>query len=78
MQGDRLLILSDGVTECPSPRGELGEVGLRRMLGPLVSLDDSALFDALVWSLADYAGTSDFPDDVSGAMFHYGPIDQRG
>lgn len=76
--GDRLLILSDGVTECPSPRGELGEVGLRRILPALARLDDSALLDALVWSLADYAGTTEFPDDVSGAMFRYGPVEDAG
>jgi sigma-B regulation protein RsbU (phosphoserine phosphatase) len=36
--GDRLFIVSDGVTECPDPSGALlDQEGFERMLGPLVN-----------------------------------------
>ena len=68
--GDRLFLVSDGVTECPSPDGrEFGSEGLAAFLAGHAGLDDDALLDALVWALAAHAGTEDFPDDVSGAIF---------
>lgn len=70
--GDRLLLLSDGVTECPNPKGELlGDVGLAEIVGRLHSVKGTALLDALIWDLASYAGTEEFPDDVSGVLFEY-------
>lgn len=70
--GDRLFLLSDGLTECPSPEGEeLGEEGLERMLFKNRHLDSGALLDALIWDLAAYMGSEDFPDDVSGLLFDY-------
>jgi sigma-B regulation protein RsbU (phosphoserine phosphatase) len=69
--GDRLLLVSDGVTECPSPRGDLGEEGLARLLQENSALSDPALFEALVWNLVAHFGSEDFPDDVSGVMFRY-------
>lgn len=69
--GDRLLLVSDGVTECPSPGGDLGEEGLARLLVANRDLSDPALFEALVWNLMDHFGSGDFPDDVSGVMFRY-------
>ena len=70
--GDRLLILSDGVTECPDAAGDmLGEVGLAEMLGDLRRFSGPALLSALVWKLSEFAGSRDFPDDVSGILFEY-------
>lgn len=69
--GDRLLLISDGVTECPSVAGDLGETGLADFLTAHHLLDDAALFKALVWALARHHGSEDFPDDVSGVMFRY-------
>ncbi|MFG6589825.1 PP2C family protein-serine/threonine phosphatase [Sulfitobacter sp. 1A12157] len=70
--GDRLLILSDGVTECPDPGGEmLGEEGLARMLGELRRFSGPALLSALVWKLSEFAGSRGFPDDVSGILLEY-------
>ncbi len=71
--GDRLLILSDGVTECPDPAGNmLGEDGLRRIMTRLQQVRGSGLLEAIVWELSDFAGHQDFPDDVSGILFEYG------
>lgn len=68
--GDRLFLVSDGVTECPSPAGEeLGEEGLARILRVNKDMTNPALLEALVWDLAAYYGGEDFPDDVSGALF---------
>jgi sigma-B regulation protein RsbU (phosphoserine phosphatase) len=70
--GDRLLILSDGVTECPDAAGDmLGETGLAEMLGDLRRFSGPALLSALVWKLSEFAGSRDFPDDVSGILFEY-------
>lgn len=68
--GDRLFLVSDGVTECPSPEGqELGEEGLAHILQTNQKMKNSALLEALIWDLAAYFGGEDFPDDVSGALY---------
>lgn len=68
--GDRLFLVSDGVTECPSPDGEeLGEDGLSKILHANLAMGSSALLEALVWDLSTHFGGEDFPDDVSGALF---------
>jgi sigma-B regulation protein RsbU (phosphoserine phosphatase) len=68
--GDRLFLVSDGVTECPSPTGEeLGEEGLTQILQANRDMANPALLEALIWDLAAYCGGEDFPDDVSGALF---------
>ena len=70
--GDRLLILSDGVTECPDALGEmLGEEGLARMLDRVRRFSGPALLSALILQLSQFAGSQDFPDDVSGILFEY-------
>ncbi|GAB4268496.1 MAG: SpoIIE family protein phosphatase [Pararhodobacter sp.] len=72
--GDRLLMISDGVTECPDPKGvELGQEGLEAMLARLCDLRGNAFLEALMWELARWHGTDEFPDDVSCAMFEYCP-----
>ncbi len=70
--GDRLFLVSDGVTECPDPSGnELGDDGMARMLSANSGLKSPDLLEALVWDLSGYHGGSDFPDDVSGIVFDY-------
>lgn len=70
--GDRLFLVSDGVTECPlTGGGELGEDGLETVLAELRGLPVTALLEGLVWKLADRMGSEDFPDDVSGVLFEY-------
>ena len=70
--GDRLFLVSDGVTECPNPDGEeLGTEGLRALLYQNAVLPSADLLEALVWDLNTFAQGNDFPDDVSGILFDY-------
>ncbi|MCU0903206.1 MAG: SpoIIE family protein phosphatase [Tabrizicola sp.] len=67
--GDRLILFSDGFTECPLPSGaEFGEDGLAESLRKSAHLSGADLLEALVWDLADQAGSDSFPDDVSGVV----------
>ncbi len=70
--GDRLLIYSDGFTECPDEVGEeLEEEGLSAILSENAGLDASGLLEALVWDLDRFSGGADFPDDLSCAIATY-------
>jgi sigma-B regulation protein RsbU (phosphoserine phosphatase) len=70
--GDRLFLLSDGLTECPSRTGEeLGEDGLEAMIRKNRDMNSTQLLDALIWDLAAHMGSEEFPDDVSGLLFDY-------
>jgi sigma-B regulation protein RsbU (phosphoserine phosphatase) len=67
--GDRLVLVSDGITECPRQTGDdFGEVGLVDSLSRSAKLGGSDLLEALVWDLGQAAGTMSFPDDVSGIV----------
>lgn len=75
-RGDRILILSDGVTECPSPQGEmLGEEGLEGFMQDLADMRGPAFLEALICRLTDFNGSEDFPDDVSAILFEYQGLD---
>jgi sigma-B regulation protein RsbU (phosphoserine phosphatase) len=70
--GDRLLLLSDGVTECPAQDGKmLEEHGLEEMLTDLADVHGPPFFEALMWRLVEFAEGQVFPDDVSGILFEY-------
>ena len=65
--------MSDGITECPNPDGvELGQDGLALILTRLAPLRGQTLLDAMMWELARWHGTEEFPDDISCALFEYG------
>lgn len=71
-KGDRILILSDGVTECPNPEGDMFEEdGLEKLMQELSHVKGPAFFDSLIWNLTSFAGSDDFPDDVSGILFEF-------
>ncbi len=70
--GERLILLSDGITECPDPGGEeLGHEGLTRILTHLADLRGEDLLEGLLDHLSRWSGTEDFPDDISIAVFEF-------
>ena len=70
--GDRLVLVSDGFTECPGAQGDdLGADGITTLLARNTELGSPALLEAMVWDLAGFAGTEDFPDDISALVFDY-------
>ncbi len=70
--GDRLILASDGMSECPDPAGnELGSDGLLALLALNAGLSSADLLQALVWDLSGHAGGNEFPDDVSALIFDY-------
>ncbi len=70
--GDRLVLISDGVTECPGKDGvDFGDAGLARSLNRSASLEGPEILQALVWDLVDHFGGDSLPDDVSGVLLHY-------
>jgi len=71
-RGDRLLLLSDGITECPGPEGEeFGDGALASFIGRSSEMAGPELLDALSWELDRYSGLSDLPDDVSCILLDY-------
>lgn len=67
--GDRLLIYSDGFTECPDPAGaQLDEDGLVSLLEGLGEAKGPELLASLVTSLENFADGCDFPDDLSAVL----------
>ncbi len=70
--GDRLMIFSDGITECPDPDGGLlNEEGLENILRGLSGAKSTALLESVIWKLSEFAGDGDFPDDVSAVLLEY-------
>lgn len=64
--GDRLILASDGVTECRDRLGDLlGEGGFHKMLDQLVQVRGIAFLEALVWNLSDRTEGGQFDDDIS-------------
>jgi sigma-B regulation protein RsbU (phosphoserine phosphatase) len=68
-RGDRLLVHSDGITECCDGAGTmLDDHGLAALLGANAHRRGPALLDLLVEDLAAHAGTDDFTDDISAVL----------
>ncbi len=70
--GDRLFLMSDGITECPGNDGEmLDEDGVVEMLIRNASIRGSKFLEAVMWDLNEYSGGQDFPDDISAIMLEF-------
>jgi sigma-B regulation protein RsbU (phosphoserine phosphatase) len=70
--GDRLFMMSDGVTECPdTENGMLGEDGFEKMVDGLKDHPLDETLQAIVWQLDSFSGGQGFPDDISGILFEY-------
>lgn len=77
--GDRLMIHSDGVTECAGMDGKLlDDEGLARLLEDLRGTRAMACLESLIWKLADFAGDDSFADDVSAILLEIKPIRPSG
>ena len=68
--GDRLLLHSDGLTECPIDEDEtlLDEEGLEALLKTIFDKSGLAFIDALQSELTRVSGLTDFPDDLSAIL----------
>ncbi len=74
--GDRIIIPSDGVTECPDvDENLLDDEGLRAFMEANPILKGGSLLEEMISYLAEYSGGRDFPDDVSAVLLEYcGPV----
>ncbi|WP_343080389.1 PP2C family protein-serine/threonine phosphatase [Ostreiculturibacter nitratireducens] len=69
--GDRLFLMSDGITEAEDPSGrQLGDEGLARLMAKSRGLGGPAFLEALVRDIAAFTG-GDFGDDLSGVLFEF-------
>jgi sigma-B regulation protein RsbU (phosphoserine phosphatase) len=70
--GDRMLLYSDGLVECPDPQGRpLDTAGLAELALSARHLGGPRFLSALEAGLARHAGTDSFPDDASAVLIEY-------
>ena len=69
--GDRMLIVSDGITDAAGCRGDLlGEEGLRAILQLNAPLSGHALLESMCWSVAAFA-SGERADDLSAVLVEH-------
>ncbi|MEL6642863.1 MAG: fused response regulator/phosphatase [Pseudomonadota bacterium] len=70
--GDRVLVYSDGITECADKSGTMiGEAGLEGLVQRSAALRGPDFLDALTWDLSDYSKSSEQTDDISAILLEY-------
>ena len=68
-RGERILLYSDGLTECPDPDGNLlDDEGLSELLSKYADKNGLELVSSIVDALVKFRGGPDFPDDLSAAL----------
>ena len=69
---DKLLLHSDGLTECQNLSGDLlDDEGLERILLRHADSHGPELLDDIVWDLTEFAQGDDFGDDLSAILFEF-------
>jgi sigma-B regulation protein RsbU (phosphoserine phosphatase) len=67
--GERLLVYSDGITECHDVNGALlDENGLADILRRQADLSGLAFVEATILALSEFNGQQEFPDDLSAVL----------
>ncbi|MDR6263424.1 SpoIIE family protein phosphatase [Roseobacter sp. N2S] len=70
--GDRLLLYSDGLTECQNFEDDLlDDEGLTRILDKHSNGSGPEFMADLIWELTEFANGRPFEDDVSAIMFEF-------
>ena len=70
--GDRLILYSDGITECSNASDDLlDEEGFEKILSAKVDCDGPDLLSDLIVELAAFRGSHEFEDDISAIIFDY-------
>jgi phosphoserine phosphatase RsbU/P len=74
--GDRLFLMSDGLTECMNTADdELGESGLIALVQRNQALQGAQFLDALQWDIEAWAEGREIGDDISAILVEYrGPL----
>lgn len=71
-KGDRLFMMSDGITECPGQNGDmLDDDGVTDLLNRNVAVRGPRFLEALMWDLNAYSGGQEFPDDISAVLLEF-------
>ena len=72
LRDEKLLLYSDGLTECQNPSGDLlDDEGLEGMLRPIAHHSGVELLQDIVWRLTEFAEGDDFGDDLSAILFEF-------
>ena len=67
--GDRMMMFSDGITECEDPSGALlDEDGLAVLLSRHWGMAEHEVLEHVLSEMAEFSGKPDFTDDVSALM----------
>ena len=70
--GDRIILYSDGITECTNLQGEeFGQDRLADLLQSVAGLRGVTLLETLKWEMGKWACKDDFDDDVSAVMLEF-------
>jgi phosphoserine phosphatase RsbU/P len=70
--GDRLLLYSDGITECQNAQNDLyDEDRMQAALGNHIGNTGLEYLNDLLWDVSQFAGDAPFYDDVSAILFEF-------